>query len=101
MIDEQEFDTPRRSRAPWTPDQVESLNGFQKSGFMHPFTCPRDEDEKHLETSDDFHDTILIATIDAWRCPTCDYTQDWAHSFMADWAWRDVICAMQDLVDEQ
>lgn len=27
------------AKAPFTPEQVESLNDYQKSGAMHPFTC--------------------------------------------------------------
>lgn len=23
----------------------------------------------------------LVATLDGWICPTCDYTQNWAHAF--------------------
>lgn len=41
---------------------------------MHPFTC---QDSAHGP---------LIATCDGWICRNldCDYTQDWAHSFMAN-----------------
>jgi hypothetical protein len=72
--------------APFTQDQVEALNRFQESGSMHPFTCP------------DHSDTSLVATEKGWTCPhrimfepgsriasvQCDYTQNWAHKFMAD-----------------
>ena len=26
-------------------------------------------------------DHALVATVNGWICPTCDYTQDWAHAF--------------------
>ena len=62
-------------RAPWTPEQVATLNRFQREGGMHPFTCGGDHwlGTPHLE-----------ATPDGWLCPypDCDYTQDWAHAFM-------------------
>ena len=64
-------------RAPWTSEQVEALNRFQQRGGMHPFTCGLD---RHGNAK------VLIATEYGWRCPDdeCDYTQDWAHAFMAD-----------------
>src|SRR5271157_2144496 len=62
--------------APWTEDQVKSLEGWQSCGFVHPFTA---EDG-----------TVLIPTVDGWR-KTRDgsVVQDWAHDFMADWSWKE------------
>lgn len=60
-------------KAPWTPEQVDALQLFQTSGVMHPFTCP-----DHSQRSD------LVPTVRGWICQFCDYTQDWAHAFMAD-----------------
>lgn len=62
----------------FTEDQVESLNAYQACGQWHPFTCGN-----HCGAT-------LIATTDGWICPTegCGYTQDWAHSFMADGSWK-------------
>jgi hypothetical protein len=59
--------------APFTDEQVAHLNEFQHAGFVHPFTCGKCS-------------AILTATRDGWICPAegCDYTQDWAHDFMAD-----------------
>jgi hypothetical protein len=67
--------------APWTPEQVDALNLYQKTGHMHPFTCGSGNrtDEKHLDG-----EGILFATVGGWVCPFCDYTQDWAHSFMLE-----------------
>lgn len=70
----------------FTPKQVESLNEYQKKGYMHPFTCGsgRRCDKDHLDG-----EGILVATEDGWICPFCDYTQNWAHGFMMDWSWKD------------
>jgi hypothetical protein len=57
---------------PFTPDQVEWLNRFQNDGRFHPFTCGCDGCR-----------SVLVATEEGWVCPDCDYTQDWAHGFMA------------------
>lgn len=67
-------------RAPWTSEQVDALNRFQREGGMHPFTCGGD----HTPAS-----PVLVAWEDGWHCPEpygepCDYRQDWAHAFMAD-----------------
>jgi len=64
-------------RPPWTPEQVEALNRYQKSGLMHPYTCGGNrKDENHLD-----NEGILVATKKGWICPYCDYNQDWAHAF--------------------
>jgi hypothetical protein len=60
-------------KAPWTAEQVDALNQFQRLGYIHEFTCP----EPH-----DGADRSLFATRDGWRCPHCDYRQDWAHQAM-------------------
>jgi len=61
--------------APWTPEQVEALNRWQRCNYVHEFTCPH----PHGPLT---HGRILIATKNGWTCPTCDYTQNWAHSWM-------------------
>ena len=65
--------------APWTQEQVDALNRFQQSDYVHPFTCGsgRRTDADHKDG-----EGILLATVDGWKCPFCDYTQDWAHDFM-------------------
>lgn len=63
--------------APFTLEQVQSLNGFQHASGVHPFTCGNDQCRG-----------ILVATVRGWICPFCDYTQDWAHAFMADNSWE-------------
>jgi hypothetical protein len=63
-------------KAPWTPEQVENLNRYQQWGGFHGFTCGTKE--KHAPGADE----LLIAHETGWACPSCDYTQDWAHAFM-------------------
>ncbi len=61
-------------KAPFTKEEAEKLNQYQKLGFLHEFTCPN----KHP-------DRTLIAKEGAgWYCPHCDYTQNWAHAFMLE-----------------
>jgi hypothetical protein len=60
--------------APWTAEQVDALNKWQRSGHVHPFTCPGHEGGG---------DRDLVATRAGWICCHCDYTQKWAHGFMA------------------
>lgn len=62
-------------QAPFTADQVKSLNGYQRSKVMHPFTCAMHSDLN------------LIAREDGWVCPQCTYRQNWAHDWMANWKW--------------
>ena len=65
-------------KAPWTEDQVSSLNGWQTCGYVHPFTYG-DGDEQ----------IDLIATPDGWvAVEGGPVVQDWAHSFMTDWSWK-------------
>lgn len=76
--------------APFTPEQVESLNAFQESRVMHPFTCGyRDEHP------DD--EGVLFATPEGWVCTVlgCTYRQTWAHSFMADGTWKQALEALE------
>jgi hypothetical protein len=66
-----------RIKAPFTPDQVTVLNAYQQAGLMHPFTCSNHRAPDHGAGC------VLVATVRGWVCPYCDYTQDWAHTFMA------------------
>lgn len=73
-------------QAPFTATQVRGLNEYQTgTAFgmrMHPFTCAERGDGHHGEEGGDTG--VLIATYEGWVCPSCDYTQDWAHGFMAN-----------------
>lgn len=72
---------------PWTPEQVEALNSFQRSGLFHPFTCGGERgDEAHRRYAAvhrDPDDGLLVATADGWHCPVCGYRQAWAYPGMA------------------
>jgi hypothetical protein len=61
--------------APFTDDEVASLNAYQNNDFMHPYTCVCGDHVK------------LIATTDGWVCKKCAYTQNWCHDFTANWDW--------------
>ncbi len=97
-------------KSPFTDQQVENLNKYQVSEMFHPFTCVNDGDEAHIAfefekkhagenfeeylkkeiekgipfPEMEFNQTNLIATKEGWKCPVCEYKQNWAHSFMAD-----------------
>jgi hypothetical protein len=62
-------------QAPWPQYFVDHLNAQQSSPDLHPFTCGsgRRTDSEHLDG-----EGRLVATVDGWVCPYCDYTQDWA-----------------------
>lgn len=64
--------------APWTPDQTEALNDWQRRGDVHPMTCGNEHSTM---------DNVLIARRDGWYCPSCAYRQNWAHKFMTE-PWR-------------
>jgi hypothetical protein len=61
--------------APWTDDQVASLNAFQASDHVHPFTGSQG--------------ASLRATAAGWvEHVGGPVVQKWALTFMADWSWR-------------
>jgi hypothetical protein len=66
--------------APWTDDQVASLNAYQESEKNHPFTGNRKPDGS---------ETILIATpnglVEEEGGPI---VQTWAHSWAVNWEWQ-------------
>lgn len=62
------------NKAPWNAETVKSLNHWQSDGKFHPYTCANGRDERHLDG-----EGVLIATENGWKCPYCEYTQDWAH----------------------
>lgn len=66
-----------RIQAPFLDEEVIQLNSWQSNHPFHPFTCGGDHDRP----------VNLVATRSGWVCPDpeCDYTQDWAHEFMASW----------------
>lgn len=83
--------------APFTPEQVRELKGYQVSGVMHPFTCANRGDGRHPFEAH-MGDTGVLRVIEReWWCPWCDYTQDWAHGFMASGWWREAKRQMDEL----
>lgn len=64
--------------APWSADQVASLNAYQSSGVFHPYTCGKRCNGEG----------VLTATPGGWACPACGYRQGWVLAWMADWRWR-------------
>lgn len=64
------------TKAPWTQAEVDALNARQDDFRFHPYTCGSGHrtDEKHLDG-----EGRLVATVNGWMCPYCDYRQDWAH----------------------
>ena len=68
----------------FTPEEVESINEYQDSGFFHPFTCGGDNHNKaHLDG-----EGVLVADENGLYCPYCDYKQYWVHDFMKNGTWR-------------
>lgn len=63
-------------KAPFTDEEIASLNEYQESGWGHPYTCGNGDQE------------ILVATTDGWICKKCAYTQKWCHKWTADWEWK-------------
>lgn len=77
----------RLSYAPWTDEEVKSLNDYQASGYFHPFTCPNRGDDPHRDR--DGEDTgQLVADKEGFICRDCMYEQKWAWGWMADGSWR-------------
>lgn len=51
---------------------VARLNAAQRNSTIHPYTCVNRGDGKHVRTNDL---GVLVATVDGWMCPSCDYRQ--------------------------
>lgn len=61
-------------QAPWSSEVVDALNEWQCDQRVHPYTCAHRGDGRHRDEGK------LIATPDGWVCPSCTYTQGWAHA---------------------
>lgn len=66
--------TEDRVLAPFTKEEADKLNEYQKLGFVHEFTCVNDHPNR----------TLIAKEGAGWYCPNCDYTQNWAHAFMLE-----------------
>ena len=83
--------------APFTEDQIASLNEYQKSGVFNEFTCGNDNcpGKRHISYNPKYRppepaptgDTLVAYEL-GWLCPSCNYTQNWGWKFMADWSWK-------------
>lgn len=66
---------------PWDTALVQALNllqtGTQPGWPTHPYTCPSRGDGRHGHEGGDLG--VLIATVEGWVCPHCEYVQPWAH----------------------
>jgi hypothetical protein len=71
--------------APWTPEQIQSLNDYQVCGIMHEYTCGSETCRQ-----------ALVAKQDGWSCPACDYEQAWALEAHADGSWREPARLMRE-----
>ncbi|MFI5107277.1 MAG: hypothetical protein ACHP78_00360 [Terriglobales bacterium] len=77
---------PEPAKRVFTPEEVKSLNAFQRAGVRHPYTCGWDHrDANHLDG-----EGVLLATERGWICLYCDYTQEWASSSMKNWRWKEI-----------
>lgn len=69
----------KKIEAPFSAEQVRLLNAYQSNGVFSPYCCVRPHSGMGR---------LLVATTEGWSCPSCDFTQNWAHEFMADPRWE-------------
>jgi hypothetical protein len=62
--------------APWSDEQVRSLNRYQHADPTRAFVCPIEHDG----------DRLLFATKYGWVCRGCDYVKLWALRYMTRWS---------------
>jgi len=76
--------------APFSADQIESLNAYQESEYTHPYTCGSPACPAASWAGDD--DWLpMAADADGLHCiDGCRRVQTWAHAWTADWSWREV-----------
>lgn len=71
--------------APFTPEEVASINEFQACDIFHPFTCASGS---RTDAAHGGGPGKLVARESGMFCPSCDYTQACVHDMMADGSWR-------------
>ena len=84
--------------APFTPDQVASINAYQAADMFHPFTCPDDD----CRSAPESRYAPMVATtgnLNGMTCPHCGRMQMWVHSSMADWSWQRRGTAAREFLD--
>ncbi len=70
-----------RVDAPFTVDQVASMNAYQQSA-TDPVHCTGSELVYHTDPQ------VMTASAQGWRCQWCQgVVQDWAESHTTDWSW--------------
>lgn len=70
------LDGPFKVLAPFTTDQMISINDYQLHGPFHSYTCKNNS--RHL----------LMAYANGLSCDFCSYIQDWVWDWTANGHWR-------------
>jgi len=61
------------NKGPFTKEQIEIINEYQKNMYVHPLTCGNAKCR-----------AVLEMTENGLVCPECDYTQDWVPGCFID-----------------
>lgn len=69
-----EIDISNKRFSRWTPEEVQSLDGYQNSNSFLPFIC----EKQH----------ILRATRSALKCAKCNFHLNWSYDWTLDWSWK-------------
>lgn len=59
----------------------ESLEEWQKSPLVHPYTCPNRDDGTHI-TNDRDLGVLKVVGPNELECPTCDWKQTVKNDFL-------------------
>ena len=81
------------SYPPWTDEEIDSINNYQKSRQWFPVTCGTTE--KHQPINFDTEctpgiESILIATKYYLYCPDCDYKQCHVDKALTNNVWKTI-----------
>jgi len=68
-ISNQTKEEPHMVKTPWSEENVTKLIARQQNPTMHEYTCGGADCLG-----------VLIPTTNGWKCPDCDYKQDWCHA---------------------
>lgn len=73
-----------------TQEQIDALNRHQTERRFHPFTCGNRRGSPEWKATHLDGEGVLVATLDGWRCPYCDYRQDFSPLALKipDWQWH-------------
>jgi|SRR4051794_20765715 hypothetical protein len=78
-------DTSALYRAPWSTEDVVLLSLRQQVSWIHEYTCNNGCEIRHGTLGMRVR-VVLAPTLDGWRCPLCDYHQDWVRQSDIDLA---------------